>query len=202
MWGEHVQGRKHQRKLNRSSAEDGDKSQGEADPKDNRTYKERKLDRKLRKLDNKLEMQKIQDQRGLLIVAELVDEFPKEQREKTAKGKNRDQSRKQVAAWLTDAVTIEQAIASGVAASVSGHRIEAYKPYTSKAWIDHFTENAPTTEQVAILNKHGDFYSNKGLDPVQFIKSACFLHSIAHKSSESPTQLTFDEEALEHLGHI
>ena len=136
MWGEHVQGKKHQRKLNRGNAEDGDKSQGEAHPKDNRTHKERKLDRKLRKLDNRLETQKIQDQRGLLVVAELVDEFPKEQRGKTAKGRNRDQSREQVEAWLADAVTIEQAVASGVAASGSGHRIEAYKPYTSKVWID------------------------------------------------------------------
>ena len=81
MWGEHVQGKKHQRKLNRSSAEDGDKSQGEAHPKDNRTHKERKLDRKLRKLDNRLETQKIQDQRGFLIVAELVDEFKRTARE-------------------------------------------------------------------------------------------------------------------------
>ena len=102
----------------------------------------------------------------------------KEQRGKTAKGRNRDQSREQVEAWIADTVKIEQAVASGVAASGSGHRIEAYKPYTSKAWIDHFAKNAPTTEQVAILNKHGDFYSNKGLDHVQFIKSTCFLHSI------------------------
>ena len=36
----------------------------------------------------------------------------------------------------------------------------------------------------------------------QFIASACFLHSLAQESGESPTELTFDKEALGHLGHI
>ena len=113
------------------------------------------------------------------MLQELERRVSKKQSSKTkaAKSNNPDQSREQVEAWLEDAATIEQAVASGVAAS--GENVEAYEPYTSKAWIDHFAQNAPTEEQVAILNKHGDFYSNKGLDHKQFIESACFLHSLA-----------------------
>ena len=44
LWGEHVKGKKHLKNLNRSSAEkkNGDKSQGEADPADNRTKKQKR----------------------------------------------------------------------------------------------------------------------------------------------------------------
>ena len=86
MWGEHVKGKKHQRRLKLSAEEkNGDKSKAEPDPADNRTYKQRQLDSKRRNLDRKLEAQKIQDQQGLLIVAELEGEFQKGQRGKAPK---------------------------------------------------------------------------------------------------------------------
>jgi len=235
LWGEHVNGKKHLKNINRSSAEkkNGDKSQGGADPADNRTKEQKRAQRRLGKV-------KRQDTEGLSFVGKLMEEFPKKQaeelkkkqelenqqelekqppgeaskrkvkapksknpRSKATKSKNQDQSREQVEAFLKDAATIEQAVASGVAASG-----EPYEPYTSKAWIDHFAQNAPTEEQVAILKKHGDFYSNKGLcsneglDHTQFIASACFLHSLAQESGGLSKELTFGKVALGHLGHI
>jgi hypothetical protein len=78
LWGEHVKGKKHQRKLKLSAEEkNGDKSKAEPDLADNRTCKQRKRDRKRRNLDKKVEAQKIQDQQGLLIVADLEGGFQK-----------------------------------------------------------------------------------------------------------------------------
>jgi len=149
--GEHVQGKKHKKNLNRSSAEkkNGDKSQGEAGLGDNRTRKQKRAQRKLDKV-------KLQDTEGLLFVGKLIEDFSKKQAEelkkkqelekeqelekqqrgeaskrtpKAAKSKNPDQSREQVEAFLKDAATIEQAVASG-----EGGRIKPHEPYNSKAW--------------------------------------------------------------------
>ena len=65
MWGEHVKGKKHQRKLKLSAKEkNGDKSKAEPDLADSRTYKQRKRDKRQRNLDKKVEAQKSRTNRA------------------------------------------------------------------------------------------------------------------------------------------
>ena len=92
LWGEHVQGKKHQKNLNRSSAEkkNGDKSQGEADPADNRTTsRDSRQSEGARK--EGLTSAKAPGPTGLSIVGKLMEEFQKqaEVRQKSSEGRAR-----------------------------------------------------------------------------------------------------------------
>ena len=86
--------------------------------------------------------------------------------------------------WLDDAQAIEQSVGS----------------YDRQAWIDFLTNEKHAHKD--ILERWGDFYTKDSLDSAQFTVSASFLHSVAEKSGDVPTELTLNKEALGHMRKI